>query len=92
MITSYQWSNNDNLAKSAEQERHERYQRTLANLPESERGENPVQTFASQVYVPVEDVIDTLPDGRCIIACAAGQPMPIAEVRRRGLVDVEGAM
>ncbi len=93
MIDAFTWANDDNLAKSAEQERHESYRKALANLPEDQRGENGVQTFASQVYVPQHDIIDTLPDGRCIIACAAGQPMPIAEARRRGLVtDVEGGV
>ncbi len=86
MITSFQWANDDNLVKSAEQERHARYQRAMANLPESERGENPVQTVESQFYTPSQDVTETLRDGRCFIVCAAGMPMPIAEARRRGLV------
>ncbi len=90
MIDAFTWATDDNLAKSAEQERHERYQRFMANLPEEQRGENGVQTFASQFYTPSQDVIDALPDGRCVIACAAGQPMPLAEAQRRGLVDVEG--
>ncbi len=86
MIDAFTWATDDNLAKSAEQERHERYQRFMANLPESERGENPVQTVESQFYTPSQDVTETLPDGRVIQVCAAGMPMPIQEARRRGLV------
>ncbi len=86
MIDAFTWASDDNLAKSAEQERHERYQRAMANLPEDQRGENPVQTFADTTFYPKEDVLDTLPDGRAVIICHANMPMPIAEARRRGLV------
>ncbi len=90
MTFNYEWGAGWVVAENAETMRHESYRKALASLPEDQRGENGVQTFASQVYVPGEDVIDTLPDGRCVIACAAGQPMPLAEAQRRGLVDVEG--
>ncbi len=86
MITSYQWANDDNLAKSADQERHERYQRAMANLPEDQRGENPVVLPTVHSFIPDRDIVDTLPDGRCIIICHANMPMPIAEARRRRLV------
>ncbi len=86
MIDAFTWATDDNLAKSAEQERHERYQRAMANLPESERGENPVVLPTVHSLIPDHDIVDTLPDGRCFIVCAAGMPMPIVEARRRGLV------
>ncbi len=78
------------VAENAEAMRHESYRKALASLPEDQRGENPVQTFASQFYTPSQDVTETLPDGRVIQVCAAGMPMPIAEAQRRGLVDVDG--
>ncbi len=90
MTFNYEWGEGWAVAENGEVQRHESYRKALASLPEDQRGENPVQTFASQVYVPDRDIVDTLPDGRCIIACAAGQPMPLVEAQRRGLVDVDG--
>ncbi len=89
MTLNYQWGEGWAVAENAETMRHERYRKALANLPEDQqRGENGVQTFASQVFVPSADVLDTLPDGRTVIAYHAGMPMPLAEAQRRGLVDV----
>ncbi len=86
MIDAFTWATDDNLAKSAEQERHERYQRAMANLPEAERGENPVIPPTATMFYPDRDIVDVLADGRCFIVCAAGMPMPIQEARGRGLV------
>lgn len=38
------------------------------------------------VYVPEEDVTETLPDGRTIQVAAKGAEMPLAEAERLGLV------
>ncbi len=85
------WGEGWPMAENAEAQRRASYLRALASLPEDQRGENPVQTFADTTFYPKEDVLDTLPDGRCIAVYRANMPMPIAEARRRGLVaDVEG--
>lgn len=86
VIEAYTWANDENLAASTDQWRKEHRARMLANMPESERGETPVQTASRTTFYPKEDVIDTLPDGRCIAVYRANMPMPIAEARRRGLV------
>ncbi len=78
------------MAENAEAQRRASYLRAMASLPEDQRGENPVQTFADTTFYPKEDVLDMLPDGRTVIAYHARRPMPIAEAQRRGLVDVEG--
>ncbi len=90
MTFNYEWGAGWVVAENAETMRHESYRKALASLPEDQRGENGVQTFASQVFVPQHDIIDVLADGRCVIVYHAGRPMPLAEAQRRGLVDVEG--
>lgn len=85
-MTTYELGRGFERAPSAEELRHEHYRKALANVPEDQRGENPVTPAAERWYWPDHDIYDMLPDGRAIIACPAGQPMPIAEARRRGLV------
>ncbi len=93
MTLNYEWGAGWAVAENAEAQRRASYLRALANLPEDQRGENPVQTFDDTTFYPKEDVLDTLSDGRTVIAYHARRPMPLAEARRRGLVtDVEGGV
>lgn len=41
-------------------------------------------------YVPTEDVVATLDDGRTIQLAVKGVPIPITEAFQRGLVDADG--
>lgn len=44
----------------------------------------------TEFYTPEEDVVETLPDGRTILAAPKGVPIPLHEARRRGFVKDQG--
>lgn len=43
-----------------------------------------------QTYVPTQDVIETLPDGRTLQIGVAGHAMPLSEAVRLGVADEQG--
>jgi hypothetical protein len=43
---------------------------------------------SEEVYIPEEDIVQTLPDGRTVLLAPKGVPVPMAVARQRGFIKV----